>query len=97
LTEAFAEMWHDQVRTQLGLAAWTDDKAQMVAHQRYQGERYSFGYPACPDLTQRRTVVALLEPQSIGVTLSEECQLHPEQSTDALIVHHPQAHYFSAR
>ncbi|MDR0415790.1 MAG: hypothetical protein LBH76_00460, partial [Propionibacteriaceae bacterium] len=59
------------------------------------GRRYSFGYPACPDLAQRAVVARLLEPSRIGVTLSESCQLHPEQSTDAFIVHHPEARYFS--
>ena len=97
LAEAFAEMWHDRVRNELGLAALTDDKAAMVARQRYQGERFSFGYPACPDLAQRRPLVDLLKPERIGVALSDQYQLDPEQSTDAMIVHHPQAHYFSAR
>jgi 5-methyltetrahydrofolate--homocysteine methyltransferase len=84
LAEAFAEMWHFRVRCELGLAPET-------------GQRYSFGYPACPDLSQRRGIVELLKPQSIGVSLSEEFQLHPEQSTDAMIVHHPAARYFSVR
>jgi len=97
MTEAFAEMWHDRIRTELGLAPRTDQISDMVAHQAYQGERFSFGYPACPDLRQRRMMMEVLKPELIGVTLSEEYQLHPEQSTDALIVHHPQAHYFSVR
>ena len=61
----------------------------------YRGARYSFGYPACPDLADRAKVVRLLEPSRIGVELSEEMQLHPEQSTDAIVVHHPEAKYFS--
>ena len=97
LAEAFAEMWHDKVRNELRLAALTDDKTAMVSRQRYQGERFSFGYPACPDLALRRPLVDLLKPERIGVALSEQYQLDPEQSTDAMIVHHPQAHYFSAR
>ena len=62
---------------------------------RYQGARYSFGYPACPDLADRAKIARLLDPARIGVELSEEMQLHPEQSTDAIVVHHPQAKYFS--
>ena len=63
----------------------------------YRGARYSFGYPACPDLTEQTKVVQLLEPSRIGVELSEEFQLHPEQSTSALVAHHPEAKYFAAR
>ena len=63
----------------------------------YRGCRYSFGYPACPDLEDRATVVDLLRPERIGVSLSEEYQLVPEQATDALIVHHPDAAYFNAK
>ncbi|MDR0848443.1 MAG: methionine synthase [Propionibacteriaceae bacterium] len=95
LTEAMAEMWHARIRMELGLPELTDDINEMIGHQRYTGERFSFGYPACPDLSQRRLLVNLLEAERIGVILSEEDQLHPEQSTDALIVHHPEAHYFS--
>ena len=97
MTEAFAEMWHAHIRAELGLTPLTNDISQMVAHQTYQGARFSFGYPACPDLSERRTVMELLKPESIGVTMSDQFQLTPEQSTDALIVHHPQAHYFSVR
>ena len=97
MTEAFAEMWHSRIRTELGLTPLTNDISEMVSHQKYTGARFSFGYPACPDLDGRRTVAELLKPETIGVTLTEECQLVPEQSTDALIVHHPQAHYFSVR
>lgn len=96
LTEALAEMWHGRVRAELGLAG---DGAMdaMIRDQDYRGARYSFGYPACPDLADRAKLVSLLEPHRIGVELSEELQLHPEQSTDALIVHHPEASYFNAR
>ena len=69
----------------------------MIRDQAYRGSRYSFGYPACPDLEDRAKLVDLLRPERIGVELSEELQLHPEQSTDALIVHHPEAKYFNAR
>ncbi|HTC68517.1 MAG TPA: methionine synthase [Acidothermaceae bacterium] len=97
LAEALAEFWHRRVREELGAAG--DDSSDVRAvleHQAYRGSRYSFGYPACPDLEDRAKIVELLRPDRIGVTLSEELQLHPEQSTDALIVHHPEAKYFSA-
>ena len=63
----------------------------------YRGARYSFGYGACPNLDDRTKIVDLLQPERIGVTLSEELQLHPEQSTDALVAHHPEAKYFNGR
>jgi 5-methyltetrahydrofolate--homocysteine methyltransferase len=96
LTEALAEYWHARVRAELGFGAEDSDDLDGILKQAYRGSRYSFGYPACPDLADRTTVVRLLEPERIGVTLSEELQLHPEQSTDALVVHHPEAKYFNA-
>ncbi|HYB48513.1 MAG TPA: vitamin B12 dependent-methionine synthase activation domain-containing protein, partial [Streptosporangiaceae bacterium] len=95
LAEALAEYWHARVRRELGIGA--ADPGDMAGFFRvdYQGARYSFGYPACPDLADRAKVVRLLEPSRIGVELSEEMQLHPEQSTDAIVVHHPEAKYFS--
>ena len=96
LTEALAECWHARVRSELGLGG-DGSREAMIRDQAYRGSRYSFGYPACPDLADRAKLVALLEPERIGVTLSEELQLHPEQSTDALVVHHPEAKYFNAR
>ena len=96
LTEALAEHWHARVRAELGLGG-DGSKEAMIRDQAYRGSRYSFGYPACPDLADRRKLVDLVEPDRIGVELSEELQLHPEQSTDALIVHHPEAKYFNAR
>jgi 5-methyltetrahydrofolate--homocysteine methyltransferase len=95
LAEALAEYWHGRVRDELGLA--TEDPADLdgILRVKYRGCRYSFGYPACPDLEDRAKVVRLLRPERIGVTLSEEFQLAPEQSTDALITHHPEASYFS--
>ncbi|MDQ1286579.1 MAG: 5-methyltetrahydrofolate--homocysteine methyltransferase [Actinomycetota bacterium] len=96
LTEALAEAWHARVRDELGLAADDDPDLAGVLRQGYRGSRYSFGYPACPDLADRRAIVELLKPDRIGVVLSEELQLHPEQSTDALVVHHPEAKYFNA-
>ena len=96
LTEALAEMWHDRVRHELGLADVSTDTEEMIRDQAYRGSRYSFGYPACPNLEDRATLVRLLDPSRIGVELSEEFQLHPEQSTDAFVVHHPEAKYFNA-
>jgi 5-methyltetrahydrofolate--homocysteine methyltransferase len=97
LTEALAEMWHSRVRADLGFASGDGPMDEMIRDQAYRGSRYSFGYPACPELDDRRKLVALLRPERIGVELSEELQLHPEQSTDAMIVHHPEAKYFNAR
>ena len=62
---------------------------------KYRGARYSFGYGSCPDLESRRGLVELLQPERIGVELSEELQLHPEQSTDAFVLYHPEAKYFN--
>jgi 5-methyltetrahydrofolate--homocysteine methyltransferase len=96
LTEALAEMWHARVRDELGFGTEDNDELDAILRQGYRGSRYSFGYPACPDLTDRALLVELLDPSRIGVTLSDELQLHPEQSTDALVVHHPEAKYFNA-
>jgi 5-methyltetrahydrofolate--homocysteine methyltransferase len=97
LTEALAECWHARVRSELGIdAADATDRVRLVTKQSYQGERYSFGYPACPDVEQQSVIMDLLDPGRIGVELSEEFQLHPEQSTSAIIVHHPEATYYSA-
>ena len=85
------------VREELGLAKDDDDELDGILRQGYRGSLYSFGYPACPELADRATLVRLLEPERIGVELSEELQLHPEQSTDAIVVHHPEAKYFAAR
>jgi 5-methyltetrahydrofolate--homocysteine methyltransferase len=97
LTEALAEMWHARVRSELRVAAEDSSDMHEIFRQVYRGSRYSFGYPACPDLEDRTKLVDLLRPERIGVTLSEELQLHPEQSTDAMVVHHPEAKYFNAR
>jgi 5-methyltetrahydrofolate--homocysteine methyltransferase len=96
LTEALAEYWHARVRDELGLAQFDPPALDGILKVGYRGCRYSFGYPACPDLEDRAKVVRLLRPERIGVMLSEEFQLAPEQSTDALITHHPEARYFSA-
>jgi 5-methyltetrahydrofolate--homocysteine methyltransferase len=97
LAEALAEHWHARVRAELGFGAQDDPSLDAVFRQGYRGSRYSFGYPACPDLEEQTKVFELLDPGRIGVELSEEFQLHPEQSTSALIVHHPEAKYFNAR
>lgn len=96
LTEALAEHWHSRVREELGFATEDAPDIAAILDQGYRGSRYSFGYPACPDLEQQRQLCELLEPERIGVELSEEFQLHPEQSTSAIIVHHPEAKYFNA-
>jgi 5-methyltetrahydrofolate--homocysteine methyltransferase len=96
LAEALAEYWHQRVRGELGFAGDDPDGLDGLFKVRYRGCRYAFGYPACPDLEDRAKVMRLLAPERIGVELSEEFQLAPEQSTDALIVHHPEAKYFSA-
>lgn len=96
LTEAMAEFWHARVRDELGFGESDDEQLAGILRQGYRGSRYSFGYPACPDLEDRVKMVELLDPSRIGVELSEELQLHPEQSTDAFVVHHPDAKYFNA-
>ncbi|MFP3990216.1 methionine synthase [Streptomyces sp. E11-3] len=97
LAEALAEYWHARVRGELGFAG--EDPAEMedMFALRYRGARFSLGYGACPDLEDRAKIAELLEPERIGVQLSEEFQLHPEQSTDAIVIHHPEAKYFNAR
>ncbi|MBC6463661.1 vitamin B12 dependent-methionine synthase activation domain-containing protein, partial [Actinomadura sp. HBU206391] len=95
LTEALAEYWHTRVRSEIGFGAQDPDGLDDILKVNYRGCRYSFGYAACPDLEDRAKIVRLLEPERIGVTLSEEFQLVPEQATDALIAHHPEANYFN--
>ncbi|MDQ1586103.1 MAG: 5-methyltetrahydrofolate--homocysteine methyltransferase [Actinomycetota bacterium] len=97
LTEALAEYWHMRMRAELGFAAEDPDKPEDFFDLRYRGARFSFGYGACPDLEDRAKLVDLLAPERIGVKLSEEFQLHPEQSTDAIVIHHPEAKYFNAK
>jgi 5-methyltetrahydrofolate--homocysteine methyltransferase len=103
LTEALAEYWHARVRAELRLPSGgtvaDDDPADLAGLLRtdYRGCRYAFGYPACPELEDRAKLVGLLGAERIGVQLSEEFQLVPEQSTDAIVVHHPEASYFNAK
>jgi 5-methyltetrahydrofolate--homocysteine methyltransferase len=96
LTEALAEHWHARIREELSVRDQDSPDLQGILDQGYRGSRYSYGYPACPDLEQQLQLCELLEPGRIGVELSEEFQLHPEQSTSAIIVHHPEAKYFNA-
>jgi 5-methyltetrahydrofolate--homocysteine methyltransferase len=96
LTEALAEHWHARVREEFSVRDKDAADLQGILDQGYRGSRYSFGYPACPDIEQQVQLCELLEPERIGVHLSEEFQLHPEQSTSAIIVHHPEAKYFNA-
>jgi 5-methyltetrahydrofolate--homocysteine methyltransferase len=93
--EALAELWHKRIREELGIAGADAKELTKLFHQGYQGSRYSFGYPACPRLEDQTKLFELLQPERIGVELTEEFQLNPEQSTSAIIVHHPEAKYFN--
>jgi 5-methyltetrahydrofolate--homocysteine methyltransferase len=95
MTEALAEYVHARIRSELGFAAEDDRSIEGVLKQRYRGSRYSFGYPACPNLEDQEQLLKLLGAERIGVAMSEEFQLHPEQSTSAIVLSHPQAKYFS--
>ncbi|GFE25829.1 MULTISPECIES: methionine synthase [Streptomyces] len=97
LAEALAEYWHARVRAELGFAGEDPDDVEDMFALKYRGARFSLGYGACPDLEDRAKIADLLKPERIGVELSEEFQLHPEQSTDAIVIHHPEAKYFNAR
>ncbi|MFF2524305.1 methionine synthase [Streptomyces liangshanensis] len=97
LAEALAEYWHARVRSELGFAGEDPAEVEDMFALKYRGARFSLGYGACPDLEDRAKIAELLRPERIGVQLSEEFQLHPEQSTDAIIIHHPEAKYFNAR
>ncbi|MGW7300269.1 methionine synthase [Streptomyces sp. NPDC054829] len=97
LAEALAEYWHARVRSELGFAGEDPSAIEDMFALKYRGARFSLGYGACPDLEDRAKIAELLRPERIGVHLSEEFQLHPEQSTDAIVIHHPEAKYFNAR
>jgi 5-methyltetrahydrofolate--homocysteine methyltransferase len=97
LTEALAEYWHARVRSELDINAGDAESILDILKQNYQGERFSFGYPACPDLEHQLSLAEILQANRIGVEVSEELQLHPEQSTSAIIFHHPEASYFNAQ
>ncbi len=93
--EALAEYWHKKIRSELGIANQDGPTIDLLFRQTYRGARYSFGYPACPRLEDQDHIFKLLNPEKIGVALSSEYQLEPEQSTSAIIVHHPDAYYYS--
>jgi 5-methyltetrahydrofolate--homocysteine methyltransferase len=93
--EALAELWHKRIRAELGIG--TDDSpiVRELFTQKYRGSRYSFGYPACPDMSHQEKLFRLLRPERIGCVLTENWQIDPEQSTSAIVVHHPEAKYFT--
>ena len=95
IAEALAEYWHRRIRQELAIDGSDAATPEELFKTNYQGARYSFGYPACPNLEDQALLWRLMQPERIGVTLSDEFQMHPEQSTSALIVHHPEARYFS--
>jgi 5-methyltetrahydrofolate--homocysteine methyltransferase len=95
--EALAEYLHKIIRKELGIDSSDAEDIQRLFSQGYQGSRYSFGYPACPNLEDQSKLFDLLHPERIDITLSEEYHLEPEQSTTAIICHHPEARYFGIR
>jgi 5-methyltetrahydrofolate--homocysteine methyltransferase len=95
--EALAEYWHKQMRHELGIGGADPLEMKGLFGAKYQGSRYSFGYPACPNLEDQVQLMELLQPTDIGIVLSEEFMLEPEQSTSAIVVHHPVAKYFNIR
>ncbi|WP_439598741.1 methionine synthase [Falsiroseomonas sp.] len=95
MAEAMAEYVHKRIRAELGFAAEDDRDMDKMLQQSYRGGRYSFGYPACPRLEDQEPLLKLLDAERIGVSISDEWQLHPEQSTSAIVLHHPRAKYFS--
>jgi 5-methyltetrahydrofolate--homocysteine methyltransferase len=93
--EALAEYMHVVMRAELGIGGEDAAEVRDLFHQKYRGSRYSFGYPACPNLEDQAKIFALLKPEGkINVRLTEGYHIEPEQSTNALVVHHPQAKYF---
>ena len=95
MTDALAEYWHEVMRGELGIGTERKLSSTGYVTQAYQGSRYGFGYPACPDLTAHKEVFRLLGPERIGVSLTENMQMVPEQTTSAIVAHHPQAKYFA--
>ncbi len=93
--EALAELWHKRIREEFDIADHDAKNLNELFRQGYQGSRFSFGYPACPNLEDQAKLFELLDPSRIDVELTEEFQLDPEQSTSAIIIHHPEARYFS--
>ena len=99
MAEALAELWHRRIREEWGFADEDGPTVAGLFRQQYRGGRYSWGYPACPDLEDNGKVAELLEAERLGIEVSEETgwQYQPEQTTSALICHHPRAKYFVAR
>jgi 5-methyltetrahydrofolate--homocysteine methyltransferase len=95
--EALAEYWHKQIRNEMGIADQEPEDMKLLFSAKYHGARYSFGYPACPNLEDQAKLFDLLQPEDIGIELTEEFMLVPEQSTSAIVVHHPEAKYFNVR
>jgi 5-methyltetrahydrofolate--homocysteine methyltransferase len=95
LTESLAEFWHARVRAELGFESEDPKDIDGFFDLKYRGARFSLGYPACPEMEDRRKIMQLLKPERVGIELSEELMLNPEQSTDAFVFHHPEAKYFS--
>jgi 5-methyltetrahydrofolate--homocysteine methyltransferase len=93
--EALAEMWHKRIREELGIAGEDAPQLAKLFHQGYRGSRFSFGYPACPNIADQTKLFELLQPERIDVELTDEFMLDPEQSTSAIVVHHPEAKYFN--
>ena len=94
--EALAELWHKRMRAELGIGNDDAPKIRDLFTQHYRGSRYSFGYPACPEMSDQEKLFRLLDPSRIGCELTDNWQIDPEQSTSAIIVHHPEAKYFNA-
>jgi 5-methyltetrahydrofolate--homocysteine methyltransferase len=93
--EALAELWHKRMRAELGIGLEDSARIRELFQQKYRGCRYSFGYPACPDMADQEKLWRLLQPERIGCRLTENFQIDPEQSTSAIVVHHPGAGYFA--
>ena len=95
--EALAEFWHKQVRHEMGIDDQEPEDMRLLFSAKYHGARYSFGYPACPNLEDQAKLFELLKPEEVGIELTQEFMLVPEQSTSAIVVHHPEAKYFNVR
>ena len=93
--EALAELWHKRMRAELGIGNDDSPKIKQLFTQKYRGSRYSFGYPSCPEMQDQEILFRLLQPERIGCELTENWQIDPEQSTSAIVVHHPEAKYFA--
>jgi 5-methyltetrahydrofolate--homocysteine methyltransferase len=93
--EALAEFWHKRIRQELGIAGEDSPHIRELFTQHYRGSRYSFGYPACPQMSDQEKLFGLIDPSRIGCVLTENWQIDPEQSTSAVVAHHPEAKYFN--